>query len=670
MIYSRLQKHLIASMLSMTMAFPYFSVLSFIPTQASAATLNLKNANIRSLISTVAQATKKNFIIDPRVNGNVTVLISEDLSPDALYQVFLSILSVHGFVAVDGEHVTKILPASQSKSASNYPSSKYPEELTTTVIPIQYINAQQIIPVLRPFVPPTSFLSVYAPTNVLIVHDTLANLHRLRKLIKKIDKPLSVNFEIIQLNHASASEMAKIIQNFVAKAKTDPNSKEVKVAADSRTNRLIINADDEQRLKIRALVADLDIAEAQGNTHVVYLRYADAKLILPILQGVSGTQSQSAGAKGAPAGSTAINLQADDATNSIIITASQDNVNQVNALKSVIRRLDIRRAQVLIEAIIAEVSTDVSEELGVQLVSNTDSAVGIINFNNQIPSLAAAVSAGTAPSIPLGSSVLVGQVTDRNSLQGFGGILNYLSSNGNANILSTPVLVTLDNQEASILVGQEVPFISNTQLSASNTNPFQNFERRDVGITLKVKPQINEGDTIQLEIEQEISSVVPSARTVDTVTSKRTIKTTVLVEDGRTLVLGGLIDEQENETRQKVPFLGDIPLIGFLFRFDSESTAKRNLMIFIKPSILRNALDVDQATFGKYNLIRSQQLRMRDEGSLKSSGRPLLNPLNEEETTEKGPIAPNKPTLTSAKDKFFDKHKDTFPSLPSNHNRR
>ena len=592
MYFTKIYKHFIASLLSILLAFPYFVALSLVPLKASAVTLNLKNANIRTLINTVAQATKKNFIIDPRVNGSVTVLISSELPPDALYQVFLSILSVHGFVALEGEFVTKILPASVSKSASNYPSKKYPEKLITTVLPIRYVNAQQIIPILRPFVAPTSFLSVYAPTNVLIMHDTASNVQRLRTIIKRMDKPLDIRFEIIPLQHASAPEIAKILQTFMAKAKTDPNSKEVKISADIRTNRLIISANKEQRLKVRALVADLDIAEVQGNTHVIYLRYSDAKSMLPILQGVSGAQ-QAQGAKGAAAATGGkINLQADEATNAIIITASQDQANEVNALKSVIRRLDIRRAQVLIETIIAEVSTNLSDQLGVQLVSNTDSAVGIINFNNLIPSLAASVATGVPPSsVPLGTSILVGKQTGSGNLQGFGGILNFLSSNGNTNILSTPVLVTLDNQEASILVGQEVPFISNTQLSASNTNPFQNFERRDVGINLKVKPQINEGDAIQLNIEQEISSVLPSAQAIDTVTSKRTLKTTVLVEDGKILVLGGLIDEQESASEQRVPLLGSIPIIGQLFRYDTESKTKRNLMVFIKPSILRNEID-------------------------------------------------------------------------------
>ena len=622
-----LKKQSISAILTVLISLQHVGVLLFSPTVA-AATLNLNNVDIRSLINTVSKITSTNFIIDPRVNGRVTVLIAQDLPPEALYQVFLSILNVHGYVVIEGEHVTKILPASQSKSASSFTTSEFPDNLSTTVIPIKHINAQQIIPVLRPFVAPTAFLSVYAPTNVLIIHDTSANIERLRGIIAKIDRPLSSSYEVVELQHASASEMAKIITTFIAKNKNDPASSEVKIASDIRTNRLIISASENQRLKIRALVADLDVGEEQGNTNVIYLRYSDATELLPILQGVIGAGAKGKGAQPAAAGNTTISIQADKPTNSIVITASQDQANQVNSIKSVIRRLDIRRAQVLIEAIIAEVNTDVTDQLGVQYLSNTNNAVGIVNFNNQIPSLAGSVSSGTPPSVPLGSSVLVGQVDDRASLRGFGAVLNALESNGNVNILSTPALVTLDNQEASILVGREVPFISNTQLSASNTNPFQNFERRDVGLTLKVKPQINEGDTVHLDIEQEISSVLPTAQAVDTVTSKRTLKTTVLVEDGKILVLGGLIDEQESENKQSIPLLGDIPLIGFLFRFDTDRSTKRNLMIFIKPTILRDELDREHVTSGKYNFIRSQQTRMREEGNLESSRNTILGPFD------------------------------------------
>ncbi len=640
-----LKKQSISAILTVLISLQHVGVLLFSPAVA-AATLNLNNVDIRSLINTVSKITNTNFIIDPRVNGRVTVLIAQDLPPEALYQVFLSILNVHGYVVIEGEHVTKILPASQSKSASSFTTSEFPDNLSTTVIPIKHINAQQIIPVLRPFVAPTAFLSVYAPTNVLIIHDTSANIERLRGIIAKIDRPLSSSYEVVELQHASASEMAKIITTFIAKNKNDPASSEVKIASDIRTNRLIISASENQRLKIRALVADLDVGEEQGNTNVIYLRYSDATELLPILQGVIGAATKAKGAQpaAAAAGSNSISIQADKPTNAIVITASQDQANQVNSIKSVIRRLDIRRAQVLIEAIIAEVNTDITDQLGVQYLSNTNNAVGIVNFNNQIPSLAGSVSAGTPPSVPLGSSVLFGQVDDRQSLRGFGAVLNALESNGNVNILSTPALVTLDNQEASILVGREVPFISNTQLSASNTNPFQNFERRDVGITLKVKPQINEGDTVHLDIEQEISSVLPTAQAVDTVTSKRTLKTTVLVEDGKILVLGGLIDEQESENNQSIPLLGDLPLIGFLFRFDTERSTKRNLMIFIKPTILRDELDREHVTSGKYNFIRAQQIRMRDEGSLESSKGSILGPFDVlKQSTQTDEPTPEKP---------------------------
>lgn len=593
-----------------------FSIVVWSPPSLAETSLNLRNASLRTLISTVSRATGRNFLIDPRVKGSVTVIISTPLDSDALYEVFLSILKVHNFIAVEGEYVTKILPANQSKTSSAYVSSTNPDSLITTIIPINYINAQQIIPVLRPFVSSNSFLSAYAPTNVLIIHDTKANLNRLRRLIQAADRPISQDFEIIPIRHANALEISRIVTTFLSKDKNTPAQQQVQLAVESRTNRIVVKADQEQRLKIRALISELDIEDARGNTSVIYLKYANAKLLLPILQGV--VQGNVKDGKGAGN----VTIQADEETNSIILTASQD---VVISIKSIIRHLDIRRAQVLIQAIIAEVSSDLNDSLGVQWVSNArfggnnnGALIGSINFDNSIPRIIG--SAGdlsqAASAVPLGGALVVGEVQDSQNSQGWGALLNFLHSNGQVNLLSAPSLVTLDNEEASILVGQEVPFITNTQLSASNTNPFQNFERKDVGLSLKVKPQINEGDAIKLTIEQEISNIVATARAADTVTSKRTLKTAVLIDDGKVVVLGGLIDESDNASQLKVPLLGDIPLLGFFFRYNTEASAKRNLMLFIRPQIIRDNYTLNSLSLRKYNEIKAQQLYLKEQGEL------------------------------------------------------
>ena len=595
----------LAVILSISLMVPItLKPLATVANTRPATSLNLKNASLRSLINTVSKATGKNFLIDPRVRGSVTVVISTPLDSQALYQVFLSILNVHGFIAVEGQHLTKILPANLSKTSSAYVSNSNPDSLITTVIPITYIDAQQIIPVLRPFVSPNSFLSAYAPTNVLIIHDTKANLNRLRRLIAAADKPLNQDFELVEVKHANAAELAKILTTFLTQEKTTPAPQKIQIAADPRTNRIVVKADVEQRLKIRTLVNELDIADSQGNTTVVYLRYAEAKKIVPILKAIVGNASAK---EGAPINSQ-IMIQAEDSVNAIIMSAPQTVQAEI---RSVIRQLDIRRAQVLIEAIIAEVSSGDSSQFGVQWASNARQTidnqqvpiVGGVNFDGSIPSVIANPTAA-ASNFPTGLALAVGELTDESQLQGWAALINLVKSDSQVNLLSAPSIVTLDNVEASFLVGQEVPFITNTQLSDNNTNPFQNFERKNVGLSLKVKPQINEGDAIKLDIKKEVSNILASTQAADTVTSKRTLDTSVLVDDGKIVVLGGLMDESDRGGQFKVPLLGDIPLLGWLFRYETSNTSKRNLMVFIKPEIIRDNQALNQISLGKYNSLR------------------------------------------------------------------
>ena len=350
---------------------------------------------------------------------------------------------------------------------------------------------------------------------------------------------------------------------------------------------------------------ELDKAQnIEGETSVVYLRYANAEEILPILQNIENTTNE------APDSSTEnikTSIQADESTNSIIITAS---IASTNNIKNVIRLLDIRKAQVLIEAIIVELSSNDANELGVQWLTKGTNGIGLTNFNGAIPSLLSAATGNTldvANALNQGASFALGSFESTNN-EGFGGILNALAGSGKANILSTPSVVTLDNEKATIMVGQEVPFITNTEIKSVGSNPFQNFERKDVGLTLIVRPQINEGDTIKLNIDQEISNILPGSNASDLVTSKRRINTSVMVSNNKILVLGGLMDDTVVESESKVPGFGDVPILGDFFKYKTKKLEKRNLLIFIRPTILTDQTKANDVSSQKYNYIRAQQL--------------------------------------------------------------
>ena len=595
-------KHLIALLTGLSLAF-----------SAQALTLNLKNTDIHSFIETVSKSTGKNFIIDPSVKGKVNVITQSEIDNQALYALFLSILEVHGYIVVEGEGYAKILPEKESKAGSSPMSLTQTDEIITTTIAVNNVQATQMVPVLRPIMSQHAHLAAYSPSNQLIVTDTAANIARLQEVVNELDRSVDTTFELIPLKNASAEEVAKILKQLMpSDAKNSANP--LNIATDSRNNQLILSGAPDVRLKVRMLVMEMDKHETEeGNTHIVYLRYADALDILPTLQNIAQLRmvSQSKDKK-APATNThsEVSIQADESTNAIIITAPSAVARSV---KTVIEKLDIRRAQVLIEAVIAEVSASDAKELGVQWIGKGGSGVGIISFANaatNITGLASGLLTGdaatTAASIGTGATVITGSADSNGN--GIGVVLSALNSVGDANILSTPSIVTLDNEEASIMVGQEVPFITNTELTANATNPFQNYERKDVGLTLKVKPQINEGDTIKLNIEQIISNVVPTAAAADLVTSKREIKTSVMVANNKMLVLGGLMDDTWRDTQAKVPVLGDIPILGAAFRHKSKEKEKRNLMIFIRPTILTDQAIADSVSAQKYRYIQAAEL--------------------------------------------------------------
>jgi len=591
-------------------------------------TLNFKGADIQAVISTVAQATGKNFIVDPRVKGKVTLISNRAMGKGEIYKVFLSILEVHGFTAIPSGEAIKIVPDADAKHSSLPSASKRRpgrgDEAVTRVIEIEHVTAAQLVPILRPLVPPQGHLAAYPQSNVLIISDRAANIARLISIIKRIDQPSSGEIEIVRLEHAAASDLVRVLTSLQQQAsKKGGKTNKPLLVADERTNSILIGGDRSNRLRLKAIISHLDTpSEVTGDTHVIYLRYAKAKDLVPVLTGV-GDAKKKVGAKGkapAAASNLAFNIQADESTNALVITASP---SVYRSLKSVIGQLDIRRAQVMVEAIIAEVSSDRAAELGVQWLldgSVSDRPVGAVNFGGS--GTGGGVGAALA-SLGAGATVGFGKFTS--GTFNFAGLITALEGDGSTNVLSTPNLVTLDNQEAEIFVGQELSIPSGSFSSAGSTttsvNPFTTFERKQVGIRLKVKPQINEGDAIRLDIEQTVDGIsAGSAGTGDIVTNERSIKTTVLVDDGKLLVLGGLIKDDLVETEQKVPLLGDIPLLGMLFKYKSVKKVKTNLMVFLRPTILRTKNDNLNLTRSKYNFIRSKQLLLDKEGVSLLSG--------------------------------------------------
>ncbi|GEM_PF-45796 len=593
----------------------------------SAFTLNLNNVDIHSLIGTVSKRTGTNFVVDPRVKARVTVVSAKSMNAGELYQVFLSVLQVHGYAAVPTGDVVKIVPEVSAKQGpvADYTRNDVGDELVTHVVPVENVPAAQLVPILRPLVPQQGHLAAYAATNALIITDRAANIARLIAIIRRIDRPDNEEIEFVRLEHASAAEVVRILNSLQSAGKGGgeaPVQASARLAADERTNSVLISGERAARLRLRGLIAHLDTPlESDGNTRVVYLRYAAAPEMLEVLKGVSEGQAKvdAAGAGGAAAGggggSTArdkIDIQADEQTNALIITAPP---GEMRSIMSVIQQLDIRRAQVLVEAIIAEISEDNTRQLGVSFAADARGTAGPLGFSNLGGAASELASASVNPAaVGPGLSLALGDFNGAGI--DFGFLVRAIASNANNNILSTPSLVTMDNQEAEIIVGQNVPFVTGQTASANNDNPFQTIERQDVGLSLKVKPQINEGDTIKMEIEQEVSNVATTAQanTADIVTNKRSIKTTVLVEDGQTLVLGGLIDDTLRDSEEKVPLLGDIPVLGHLFRYRGTTKVKQNLMIFMHPVILRDERTADEQSKKKYNFLRDRQLQAGEEG--------------------------------------------------------
>ena len=588
-----------------------------------AVTLNLQDADIQALINTVSRATGKNFVVDPRVKAKVNVVSARPMDDEKLYDTFLSILQVHGFTAVPAGEVIKIVPDIQAKQSA-VPTPGTPstggDQMVTRVIPLEHVDAQPLLTVLRQLMPQQAALAVHQQSNALIVTDRANNIERLRSIVQRIDHAESNEIEVIKLRHASAEKVVETLEKFQQQANgaKNQNGSQLTVAADTRTNSLLMSAGPTQRLKVRTLIAHLDTPLArEGNTRVIYLKHAKATELVEIVKSIpKASAAQKKQGDTATDESERVSIQADEATNALVINAPVEVQRQI---AEVVEQLDIARAQVLVEAIIAEVSEDLSRELGVQMAidgtSDDSGPVGATVFGSQGNILSLASPDTAANALGQGLNLAVGEI-DRQGLD-FAVLLKALNGDAATNILSTPSILTLDNQEASIVVGQNVPFVTGSYSSTGDTttptNPFQTIEREDVGLTLKVKPQINEGDSITMEIEQEVSNIASTAQNAsDLITNTRKLQTTVQVRDSQLIVLGGLTDETVRDSLQKVPGLGDIPLLGKLFQYKTASKAKQNLMVFLRTVIMRDLDLSNRYTRAKYEQLRATQQHYRD----------------------------------------------------------
>jgi len=618
--------------------------------QEPAATLNWKDADIRQVVEAVSLVTGKNFILDPRVTGRVTLLSPTPLGPDALYEAFLSILQVHGYVAVESGDLVKILPdatARQFASPIGVDGAAGPDDIATQVVQVKNVGATQLVAILRPLIPQYGHLVAHAGSNMLIISDRAGNIARMVSIIRRIDMASDEDIEVVPLQHASAAEIVRIMTALTQTPRSDGAPMSTSLVADPRTNSVLIGGDKSERLRLRALIAHLDTPlDAAGDTQVRYLRYADAEELSTKLQQHFAGQAQAAagGAAGAASAQSLneINVWADTQTNALVIDAPP---KMMRSIMQIVDKLDIRRAQVLVEAIIVEVIADERNELGVTWAiegASTNAPIGVTNFPsfmNGVVQVGSAIGGGAGEEavglIGDGITIGVGRISDGGV--SFAAILQALEGNADTNIISTPSIVTTDNEEATLNVGQEVPFVtgsySNTGSAGGAVNPFQTVQRESIGVQLKITPQINEGDSMLLEISQEISSIAQSAaNAVDLITNQRIVETTVIVDDGDILVLGGLIEDALRESEQQVPFLGSIPVLGGLFRSQQTEKIKTNLMIFIRPTILRDSVTTSFETNSKYNMIREIQEGGQD-GSIQlmpGRSRPMLPPLDED----------------------------------------
>ena len=591
--------------------------------------VNLKDADIRAFVTQISDITGYSFVIDPRVKGKVTVVSNAPMNRDAVYEMFLSVLQVHGFAAIPSAGVIKIVQQNEAKQKANNLSllSNVPsEQLVTRVIQVKNANALELVPILRPMVAKYGHLAGVAAANALIISDHISNIKRISGIIDELDSPSQYELEVVQLTEAWVGDLVKLLEELapseLGKAGAKRSANKFSVVADERSNRLIIKGDENFRGKIKKLIRKLDQpAATSGTTKVIRLKHADAKEMAELLKGIMGDISSETKDKGAKKSSGAsATVYADEAINALVIRAEPSVLKET---EEIIRQLDIRRAQVLIEAAIVEIGDDNTQGLGVQwaMYDQGGSIPGAVTNFGEVGLSASSVLSAIAADDP----TAVGGVAQGGLTFGFGGtnggvqwgaLIQALDSNVDANLLSTPKIITMDNQESSIIVGQNIPIKTgeSTTTGDGTTNPFTTISREDIGVKLVVTPSISEGDLVRLEITQEISSIADSVEvTTDVVTQKREIKTNVLAEDGETIVLGGLITEDYKTKVSKVPFLGDIPWIGALFRSTETKRVKRNLLVFLRPTILRDKEKTRQVSEEKFNALWELNLGIKED---------------------------------------------------------
>ena len=611
-------------------------------------TPNFKDADITQIIEAVGMATHQTFIIDPRVRAQVTMLSSTPMTPAQFYQAFLAILQVHGFVAVKAGVVTKIVPDVNMRQypGNDLPSSVSPssDEVVTQIVAVKNVSAAQLVPVLRPLMPQNAQLSAVTGANILIMSDHASNVNRMLRIIDRIDLVGSSNFDVVTLQSATAADTARVLNSILAQ--TGEAATGLKIVADDRSNSIIVSGDEYARLRVRALLAHLDTPVDTGSeTRVRYLRYSDATdLASRLKEQVGGTTQQGAarGANGQPlpnaqgntgplpsaaapnapgasagpatltlAGGTAT-IWADKDTNALVITAGQRTMRALNA---VIDKLDIRRPQVLVQAIIADVAADKTDDLGINwALDGSATNVGVSGFispvaGNSIVNLYedAVTPSNISSSPPTGAVLGVGRLKATGT--NFAAVLLALQGDARTNIIATPSVVTRDNQEAKMEVAQEVPFLTGQYTTTNGTgSAFQTIQQEDVGTILTVTPTINEGNVILLKLDVENSSLSSTSGVGNNpITNKNTITTNVLIKDGGTLVLGGLIQDSVSNSQQSVPVLGNIPIIGELFRTRNNTKTKTDFLIFLQPRILRDDDEATIETDAKYNYMRREQ---------------------------------------------------------------
>lgn len=586
-------------------------LLTAMPVWAADITLNFKNADIRAFIDFVAGFSGKNFLVDNRVKGTVSIVSPTAVDEVEAYNIFLSVLEVNGFAAVDAGSVIKIVPRAEGKQKSvpvHVGNAKNNDAMVTQVLRLKYANSQQLVALIRPLISPNSHLVAYPRGNMLLLTDSSSNIRRIQQVLKLLDRKDAVGVKIFTLKYASAGKLASTLTKLYPPA---PNSAlRMKVIAHQPGNMLVVVGAPQVVNEVANVIEKLDISPESdsGRLQVRYLKYAKAKNIESVLTNIMGAKATPG--KSLFAGD--VKVVADETTNALLITADPSDIDAVGRI---IDKLDVRRRQVLIEALIVEVSGNSIQRFGVEWMASGGAGAGVQSFQN-IKSVGAGLSTNAALATPGSVSTVLTATAPSgltlgvvNKALSIGALVHALESDNDANVLSTPNLLTLDNEEAEIIVGQNVPFItgSSSSTGTANPNPFQTIERKDIGLTLRVKPQISGDDSVTLDIFQEISSIDTKAgvQGSDLITTKRSIKTKVLANDGQMIVLGGLMREDETAKVQRVPCIGSIPVLGEPFKFSENTKTKTNLMVFLKPHIIKNSNYLESITNRKYNNIKA-----------------------------------------------------------------